>query len=87
MLAGPPSAAVLGDFLEARRVLEIEAAGLAAERATNEDVEALSGIFAHMEATADRAVKNAELETEYDEADIAFHHVCCGNRHAMLSPW
>src|SRR5437660_499957 len=42
LLSGPARAKTLGDFLEARRVLEIEAAGMAAERADEEDVQRLS---------------------------------------------
>jgi GntR family transcriptional repressor for pyruvate dehydrogenase complex len=34
-LAGPGAAALLGDYLECRRIIEVDAAGLAAERATD----------------------------------------------------
>ena len=37
LLAGPRAADVIGEYLECRRILEVEAAGLAAERAGDAD--------------------------------------------------
>ncbi|MCW3066843.1 MAG: FadR family transcriptional regulator [Solirubrobacterales bacterium] len=77
------SAEVLGEYLEARRILEIEAAGLAAERATADDLTALSDAFATMTDTAERARANPAAERLYQEADIAFHRavvLATGNR-------
>jgi len=66
-------AAILADYLESRRILEIEAAGLAAERARPDDLAALSDAFGRMVAAAERAVDSPAAEDLYHEADIAFH--------------
>lgn len=73
LLSGPAGAKTLGDFLEARRVLEIEAAGMAAERADEQDVERLSTALDVMREAAERAQQNPAVELQYHEADIAFH--------------
>jgi DNA-binding FadR family transcriptional regulator len=74
---------VLGEYLECRRVLEISAAGLAAERATERDLAALSDAFERMTAAAERAQRNSAAEDLYHQADIDFHHAvirATGNR-------
>lgn len=63
----------LTDYLECRRILETEAAGLAAERATDEDLERLDQAYEQMQATAERANENQAAEQLYREADIGFH--------------
>jgi DNA-binding FadR family transcriptional regulator len=73
LLGGSRAAGVLGEYLECRRILEVEAAGLAAERGTTEDVDAVSGAFQRMRATAERARLNRAAEPLYHEADIGFH--------------
>jgi GntR family transcriptional repressor for pyruvate dehydrogenase complex len=76
-------AAVLGEYLECRRLLEIEAAGLAAQRAQERHLAALSDAFERMTATAERAPDNAAAEALYHQADIDFHHAviaATGNR-------
>jgi DNA-binding FadR family transcriptional regulator len=73
LLGGSRAAAVLGEYLECRRILEVEAAGLAAERGTTEDVDGVSGAFQRMRATAERARLNRAAEPLYHEADIGFH--------------
>jgi GntR family transcriptional repressor for pyruvate dehydrogenase complex len=73
LLSGRRATAVLGEYLECRRILEVEAAGLAAQRAKPEDLEALSAAFAEMRNTAERARDNAAAESLYREADVAFH--------------
>jgi DNA-binding FadR family transcriptional regulator len=76
-------AAVLGEYLECRRLLEIEAAALAAERAQERHLAALSDAFERMTATAERAPDNAAAEALYHQADIDFHHAviaATGNR-------
>ena len=73
LLEGSESARVLGEYLECRCILEIEAAALAAERATREDLDALSAAFQRMTTTAERARLNPAAEELYQEADIAFH--------------
>lgn len=76
-------AAILGEYLESRRILEIAAAGLAAERATPAHLTALSDAFDRMVAAAERAADSPAAEDLYHEADIAFHRAlidATGNR-------
>ena len=73
LLERPDSARVLEEYLECRCILEIEAAGLAAERATPEDLEALRTAFSRMTSTAERARLSSAAESLYQEADIGFH--------------
>ena len=54
------------ELIEARRLLEVELAGLAAGRATPEEIEAMKDGLAEMEATQ----QNVE---RYIESDIRFH--------------
>jgi DNA-binding FadR family transcriptional regulator len=83
LLQGAQAAAVLRDYLECRRILEVEAAGLAAERASDAELTALTAAFEEMEASARRAHANQAAEDLYHEADIAFHRAvvrASGNR-------
>ena len=67
---GPPSSA---QYLEGRRIVEVEAAGLAAERATAAAVEDLRLVFGRMRLTAEQARLSSAAEQRYHEADVAFH--------------
>jgi GntR family transcriptional repressor for pyruvate dehydrogenase complex len=83
LVRGDRGAHVLAEYLESRRLLEVEAAGLAAERATPEAVRRLAGAFDAMRAAAERARTNAAAEPLYEEADIDFHREiirAAGNR-------
>jgi DNA-binding FadR family transcriptional regulator len=74
---------LLGDYLECRRLLEIEAAGLAAQRATAQDLMALSAALERMTATAVEAPGSPSAEERFHEADVAFHRAliqATGNR-------
>jgi DNA-binding FadR family transcriptional regulator len=74
---------VLGEYLEARRILEVESAGLAAERATAEGLERLSEAFVAMQTAAGRAKDNRDAEPLYHQADVDFHKAiirAAGNR-------
>src|SRR4051812_3958032 len=76
-------AAILGEYLESRRILEIAAAGLAAERARPAHLAALSDAFERMAAAAGRAAESSAAEDLFHEADIAFHRAlidATGNR-------
>lgn len=73
LLGGPRASEVLGEYLECRRILEVEAAGLAAERATPEAQEALAQAFERMRLTAEGARSNPAGEQLYHDADVAFH--------------
>jgi DNA-binding FadR family transcriptional regulator len=73
---------VLAQYLECRRVLEVEAAGFAAERATKKDVERISQALQRMEESSTRPPSQAAEEL-FHEADIAFHQAliaATGNR-------
>jgi GntR family transcriptional regulator, galactonate operon transcriptional repressor len=66
---------LLGEYLEYRRIVEVAAAGLAAEHATTEDLSALSTCVAAMTAATE--------EADFDRADVTFHRALVaagGNR-------
>jgi GntR family transcriptional repressor for pyruvate dehydrogenase complex len=73
LVSGDRAAHVLAEYLESRRLLEVEAAGLAADRATPEAIQALSDAFDGMRAAAERARGNPAAEPLYQQADIDFH--------------
>lgn len=71
-LAGPGAEHLLTEYLECRRIIEIEAAGLAAERAGADGLETLDARLAEMEAAL--TLRSArEQEDAYHRADVAFH--------------
>jgi GntR family transcriptional regulator, galactonate operon transcriptional repressor len=73
LLDSPKEREVLAEFLEARRLLEIEAAGLAADRADADDVTTLAEIFKNMTELAERARESRAHEPRYQAADVEFH--------------
>ena len=73
LLGGPRAADVIAEYLECRRILEVEAAGLAAERADEDAVARLGEAFGAMRLTAEGAKSNPAGEQLYREADVAFH--------------
>lgn len=73
VLGGDNGGAFLTDYLECRRVLESEAAALAAARATEADLAELRAAFNVMRDSAARADSTPAAEQLYREADIAFH--------------
>jgi GntR family transcriptional repressor for pyruvate dehydrogenase complex len=82
---------ILGDYLECRRILDVEAVALAAERATDEDLAALAARLSRMEAIAQRAAVNPAAEDLYRRAEVAFHGALVAAAHngalaAMLAP-
>jgi DNA-binding FadR family transcriptional regulator len=68
---------VLAEYLECRRILEVEAAGMAAQRATKRDIDHLTKALRRMEETAARPESQA-AEERFHEADIAFHQTLIG---------
>jgi GntR family transcriptional repressor for pyruvate dehydrogenase complex len=64
---------VLGEYEECLRVLETEAAGLAAERAGESDLARLSDTLAQMAAAAERPASGVAAAMLYDRADAEFH--------------
>jgi DNA-binding FadR family transcriptional regulator len=82
LLEGEQSGEVLAEYLECRRILEVEAAGLAAERAKKADVARAASALAQMEESVGRPA-GAAAEKLFHEADIAFHQAliaATGNR-------
>lgn len=73
LLRSGHAAAALFELLECRRVIEVETAGLAAERATGDHLSALSDALARMVAAAERAPRSQSAEDLFHAADIAFH--------------
>jgi GntR family transcriptional repressor for pyruvate dehydrogenase complex len=83
LVTGRRAASVLAEYLESRRLLEVEAAGLAAERATPVAVQRIARAFDDMRVAAARARSNAAAEPLYQQADIEFHRAivrAAGNR-------
>ena len=73
---------VLSEYLECRRVLEVGAAGIAAQRARKSDIKRIALALERMEETASRT-PSAAAEERFHEADIAFHQAliaATGNR-------
>ena len=64
---------LLGEYLESRRILEVEAAGLAAERIQPDALERLRLAFEAMQRAAQRARLSSAAEPLYHQADIDFH--------------
>lgn len=83
VLAGERGAQLLGDYLECRRLLEIEAAGLAAERAGRSHLVALAEALERMTAAAIQTPGAPSAEDRFHDADVAFHRAviqATGNR-------
>ena len=71
-LGGAAAVPLLGDYLECRRMIEIAGAGLAAARASGEQVARLEQCLEAMKAAV--AERKARIqEREYHAADVAFH--------------
>jgi GntR family transcriptional repressor for pyruvate dehydrogenase complex len=68
---------ILGQYLECRMILEVEAAGLAAERAGTKDIELIRAALVSMEEQA--AMPHSEVsEGKFHEADVSFHQGVIG---------
>jgi GntR family transcriptional repressor for pyruvate dehydrogenase complex len=81
LLAGPAASELLGDYLEVRRIVEGDAAQLAAERASEGDIAALGACLGAMEDSV--KLRGAEAEARFHDADVAFHEAlmtATGNR-------
>lgn len=73
---------ILTDYLECRRILEVEAAGAAARQADPEHLRDLEKALEAMEVSANRA-PGRSTEELFAEADVAFHEAliaATGNR-------
>jgi GntR family transcriptional repressor for pyruvate dehydrogenase complex len=73
---------ILAEYIECRRILEVEAAALAAERATPDQLEPAVEALRRMEESARRPPSQAAGDL-FHESDIAFHQAliaATGNR-------
>jgi DNA-binding FadR family transcriptional regulator len=91
LLAAERGDEFLGEYLECRRILELEAVGLAAVRAGTTDVAALSEALALMGAAAQRAAFNPAAQHLCDDAEARFHRALIAATHnralgALLTP-
>jgi DNA-binding FadR family transcriptional regulator len=82
---------LLGEYLECRRILEVEAVALAAVRADEDDLATLGVALDRMEVAARRAALNPTAEVLCREAEGAFHAAIVGATHngalaAMVAP-
>jgi DNA-binding FadR family transcriptional regulator len=82
---------LLDAYLECRRILEVAAVGLAAQRANAEDLAVLSNRLERMVAAARRASVNPAAEDAFQQADLAFHDALMAATHnaalvAILAP-
>jgi DNA-binding FadR family transcriptional regulator len=73
LMPTPASIGVLTHYLECRRILETEAAALAAQRASGKDLSDMADALARMSDLAVTSQTDAEDNRHFHEADIAFH--------------
>jgi DNA-binding FadR family transcriptional regulator len=78
LIGGESGSEILHEYTECRRILEVEAAGLAAERAGEAELEMLAEAYEQMTGAAERARANPAAERLYQEADVAFHRAIVG---------
>jgi DNA-binding FadR family transcriptional regulator len=91
LLSAERGAEFLDEYLECRRILEIGAVGLAAERAGADDVDALSDALALMTSSAQRASSSPAAADRCDEAEARFQRALIAATHnralgALLTP-
>jgi len=67
------SVSVLTHYLECRRMLETEAAALAARHASGRDLSDMADALARMTSLAVESQQDADANRQFHEADIAFH--------------
>jgi DNA-binding FadR family transcriptional regulator len=75
LLAAPEGEDLVDEALECQRLLEVQAAGLAAERADPADLEALTHALERMTADAGRAHTTRTAARRYHHADLEFHRM------------
>lgn len=73
LMPTPASVNVLAHYLECRRMLETEAAALAARRASSKDLSDMADALAGMNALAVSSQEDHDADRLFHEADIAFH--------------
>jgi GntR family galactonate operon transcriptional repressor len=84
--------AILAEYIEARRVLDTIAAGLAAERATADDLTALADALARMSAAGEDDERYQRATSDFHRALFAAGHnralqsVLCAARRPLAPP-
>jgi DNA-binding FadR family transcriptional regulator len=73
LVASGEAGAALAELLHCRTLIEVDAAGLAAELATGEQLTRMSEAYARMVDTARRTPITVETEQAFQAADIEFH--------------
>jgi GntR family transcriptional repressor for pyruvate dehydrogenase complex len=73
MMPTPASVGVLTHYLECRRILETEAAALAAQRASSKDLSGMADAVAEMSNLAVTSQTDPDADRRFHAADIAFH--------------
>jgi GntR family transcriptional repressor for pyruvate dehydrogenase complex len=73
LLASPGGDRLVDEALECQRMLEVEAAGLAAQRAEHAHLDDLTRALERMAAVAPRARRGSAAKRRYHEADVDFH--------------
>jgi DNA-binding FadR family transcriptional regulator len=91
LLRARRGADLLDAYVECRRILEVTAVGLAAQRAGEQDLAALSDSLERMTTAARRATVNPAAEDFFHDAVLAFHEALMAATHnaalaAMLAP-
>ncbi len=82
ILDSPMGGEILGQYVECRRILEVEAAGLAAERVSEDQLDRLRAALAAMEEIVSQPATRS-TEDAFHEADLQFHQAliaATGNR-------
>ena len=73
-------------IFEVRRLLEVEIAGLAAQRRTNEDLTKMETILQEMETILQQTLGFQEERDLYSKADVAFHTaLACATQNELFS--
>jgi len=74
LLATDAGPAVLAQYIDSRRIIEVEAVSLAATRAEPDDIARLEDSMTAMAAVAERSeLGDSIAEQRFHEADLAFH--------------
>ena len=69
------------ELLETRKLIEVECAGLAAVRATDDDLALIAEALARAVSSAQRASRNRVAEELFVEADVHFHRAILAAAH------
>jgi DNA-binding FadR family transcriptional regulator len=81
LVASGEAARALAELLHCRKLIEIDAAGLAAELANGEQLTRMSEAYARMVDAARRTPINVETEQAFQAADIEFHRCIADASH------